>query len=94
MANLKDQLELMLSLVKERIQANDATRQSIIDKGAHEGKTISTEAVFRRLEASKANYRGADRAAYIAASDNLAREFREKYPGTIPVDEAYRLMKK
>jgi hypothetical protein len=58
-----------------------------------EGKTIQTDAVLRRLEASKADYQGADHAAYTAAVDKLAREFREKYPDTIPLDEAYRLMK-
>ena len=57
------------------------------------GKTLSTEAVLQRLEAAKATYQGADPAAYIAAVDKLAREFREEYPDTIPLDEAYRLMK-
>jgi hypothetical protein len=47
-------------------------------------KTIATEAVLRRLEASKAACHGADPAAYTAAADKLAREFREKYPDTIP----------
>lgn len=56
-------------------------------------KTLSTEAVLQRLEASKATYQGADRAAYIAAVDKLAREFREEYPDTIPLEDAYQLMK-
>jgi len=89
----REQLDLMQGLIKEKLQTIEASRQAIIDKGADEGKTIATEAVLRHLEASKADYQGADRAAYTAAADKLARDFREKYPDTIPVDEAYKLMK-
>ena len=88
-----EQLDFMQGLVEERLQSIEESRQAIIDKGAHEGKTMATEAVLRHLEGSKAAHQGADREAYTAAADKLAREFREKYPETIPVDEAYRLMK-
>jgi hypothetical protein len=88
-----EQLASMQGLVKEKLQSIEESRQAVIDKGAHEGKTIATEAVLRHLEASKATHQGADREAYTAAADKLSREFREKYPDTIPVDEAYRLMK-
>ncbi|MGA7314899.1 MAG: hypothetical protein WBX22_13090 [Silvibacterium sp.] len=88
-----EQPDFILGLVNERLQTIEASRQAVIDKGAHEGKTIATETVLRSLEASKGAYQGADRAAYTAAADKLAREFREKYPDTIPIDEAYRLMK-
>lgn len=88
-----EQLASMQGLVKEKLQSIEEQRQVIIDKGAREGKTIATEAVLRHLEASKAAHQGANREAYVAAADKLAREFREKYPDTIPADEAYRLMK-
>ena len=88
-----EQLASMQGLVKDKLQSIEEQRHAIIDKGAREGKTIATEAVLRHLEASKAAHQGADREAYVAAADKLAREFREKYPDTIPVDEAYRLMK-
>jgi hypothetical protein len=88
-----EQLVSMHGLVKEKLQNIEESRQAIIDKGAHEGRTIATEAVLRHLEASKAAHQGADREAYTAAADKLTREFREKYPDRIPVDEAYRLMK-
>ena len=87
-----EQLASMQGLVKEKLQSIEESRQAIIDKGAHEGKTMATEAVLRHLEGSKAAHQGADREAYTAAADKLAREFREKYPDTIPVDEADRLM--
>jgi hypothetical protein len=88
-----EQLVSMQGLVKEKLQTIEESKQAIIDKGAHEGKTIATETVLRHLESSKVAHQGADREAYTAAADKLAREFREKYPDTIPVDEAYRLMK-
>jgi len=88
-----EQLASMQGLVKEKLQSNEEQRQAIIDKSAREGKTIATEAVLRHLEASKAAHQGADSEAYTAAADKLAREFREKYPDTIPINEAYRLMK-
>jgi hypothetical protein len=88
-----EQLGLMQGLVKEKIHSIEQARQAIIDKGAQEGKTLATERVLRYLEASKADHQGSDREAYTAAADKLAREFREKYPDAIPVDEAYRLMK-
>jgi hypothetical protein len=89
----REQLDTMRGLTIEKLRTVEASKQAVIVKGAHEGKTIATEAVLRRLEAAKAAYQGADRAAYTAAADKLARELREKYPDTIPVDEAYRLMK-
>lgn len=88
-----EQLVFMQGLVKENLQSIEESRQAIVDKGAREGKSIVTETVLRHLEASKAAHQGADREAYAAAADKLAREFREKYPDMIPVDEAYRLMK-
>jgi hypothetical protein len=88
-----EQLVFMQGLVKENLLRVEESKQAIIDKGANEGKTIATETVLRHLEASKAAHQGADREPYIAAADKLAREFREKYPDTISVDEAYRLMK-
>lgn len=88
-----EQLATMQGLVKEKLQSIEESRQAIIDKGAREGKSIATEAVLRHLEASKAAHQGLDREAYAAAADKLAREFREKYPDTIPVAEAYKLMK-
>jgi hypothetical protein len=88
-----EQLASMQGLVKEKLQSIEEQRQAIIDNGAREGKTIATESVLRHLEASKAAHQGADREVYIAAVDKLAQEFRQKYPDTIPVDEAYRLMK-
>jgi hypothetical protein len=88
-----EQLGLMRGLVKEKLQSIEQSRRAIIDKGAHEGKTFATEKVLQYLEASKADHQGSDREAYTAAADKLAREFREKYPDAIPVDEAYRLIK-
>jgi hypothetical protein len=82
-----------LEIFPKLIGSIEADRQTIIDKGAREGKTISTESVLRHLEASKAEHQGADRATYAVAADKLAQEFRDKYPDTIPLDEAYRLMK-
>jgi hypothetical protein len=88
-----EQIVFIQGLVKEKLQSIEDSKQTIIDKGAQEGKAIATETVLRHLEASKVAHQGADREAYTVAADKLVREFREKYPDTIPVDEAYRLMK-
>jgi hypothetical protein len=88
-----ERLATMQGLVNEKLRNIEDSRQAIINKSAHEGKSIATEAVLRHLEASKAAHQGDDREAYMAAADKLAREFRQNYPDTIPVNEAYKLMK-
>src|SRR5277367_6536100 len=40
-----EQLATMQGLVKEKLQSIEESIQAIIDKGAHDGKTIATEAV-------------------------------------------------
>jgi hypothetical protein len=88
-----EQLALMRELVETERRTIEERRQEIISQGAKRGDAISTESLLRRLEATKANYAGPDRESFVAAVDDLAREFRLKYGDNIPVDEAYRIMK-
>jgi hypothetical protein len=74
------------------IEALEQKRQAIIDEGAAEGKTISTEAVVTRL-LKKATYCGPDREQYITELDRIINEFRKKYGTHIPVDQAYAIQK-
>jgi hypothetical protein len=68
-------------------------RQSIIDKGAAEGKTISTESVLKHLLESKTTYDRPNREEYVAEIDRFANEFREKHGSQISVDQAHVMLK-
>lgn len=68
-------------------------RQSIIDKGAADEKTISTESVLRHLLERKTTYDGPNREEYVSEIDRLANDFRKKHGPQIPVDQAYAMVK-
>ena len=68
-------------------------RQTIIDKGADDGKTISTEAALKYVLERKATYDGADREQYVAELDRFIDEFRRKHGPQIPAAEAYATLK-
>ena len=88
-----EQLLLMQTLVAEEKDRIEKRKREIIDQGAREGKTISTERALRYAEELKANYMGPDREEYVREIEAVMAEFREKYGPEIPVDEAYRLIK-
>src|SRR6476620_11830896 len=71
------------------IEEIERKRQSIIDKGAAAGKTISTEAALKHVLERKATYDGPDREQYVAELDQIIDDFRKKHGPQIPVDEAY-----
>ncbi len=75
------------------IEDMERKRQSIIDKGAAEGKTISTESVLKHLLERKTTYDGPNREEYVSEIDRLANEFRKKHGPQIPVDQAYAMVK-
>jgi hypothetical protein len=75
------------------IEEIERKRQAIIDKGAAEGKTISREAVLKRVLEQKATYDGPDREEYIAELDQVIDDFRKNHGPEIPVDEAYAMLK-
>jgi len=73
---------------KLAIEELERQKQAIISKGAASGKTISTEAVLKRLLESKTTYAGPNREEYVSGIDRLADEFREEHGPQIPVDQA------
>lgn len=86
-----------LTVLRDRnhseLETLERKRQAVIDKGAADGKTISTEAALKYVLEAKATYDGPDRERYVAALDQFVDEFREKHGAQIPVDEAYAALK-
>ncbi len=75
------------------VEEIERKRQAIIDQGAADGKTISTEAALKHVLELKAAYDGPDREEYIADLDQFIEEFRKKHGPQIPVAEAYATLK-
>jgi hypothetical protein len=87
-----DQMKHIQELVqRERVKIK-TLKQQIIDEGAEAGKTISTDNILKKLDTLKASHSGPDRDLYVAYLDKVAKEFRENYGSTIPVDVAYKLL--
>jgi hypothetical protein len=83
---LRDRNRLALEEIERK-------RQAIIDNGAADGKTISTEAALKYVLEQKAAYNGPDREKYIAELDRFFDDLRKKYGPQIPVDQAYAMLK-
>jgi|ERR1700693_903463 len=88
-----DQLLLMQQMQANSLKSTEKKKQEIIDKGAKEGKTISTEVLLRSVTRAKASYGGPDREGYARSIDEMMNAIHQRYGPEIPVDEAYRLMK-
>jgi hypothetical protein len=86
LVTLRDRNQLALA-------ESERKRQAIIDKGAADGKTISTEAALKHVLERKATYNGPDREQYVAELDQFIDEFRKKHGAQIPVAEAYAILK-
>jgi hypothetical protein len=71
----------------------ERSRQSIIDKGAADGKTISTEAVLKGVQELKTTYEGTNREEYVSEIDRIVDEFRKEHGPQIEVDRAYAMLK-
>jgi len=71
----------------------ERSRQKIIEKGAADGKTISTEAALRYVVECKETYDGPDRDLYVAEMDRFIEDFRRKHGPEIPVADAYAILK-
>jgi hypothetical protein len=75
------------------IEEIERKRQAIIDQGAADAKTISTEAALKHVLELKAAYDGPNREEYVADLDRFIEEFRKKHGPQIPVAEAYAILK-
>ena len=83
---LKDRNQLAVEEIGRR-------RQAIIDQGAADAKTISTEAALTHVLELKAAYDGPNREEYVADLDRFVEEFRKMHGPQIPVAEAYAILK-
>jgi|ERR1700723_1049414 hypothetical protein len=75
------------------VEEIERKRQAIIDQGAADGKTISTEAALKCVLEQRAAYDGPNREEYVAELDRFIEEFRKKHGPQIPVAEAYAILK-
>lgn len=95
-ASIPSDVGCYLSALKERnqlaVEKIKRKRQEIIDQGAADAKTISTEAALKYVLELKAAYDGPNREEYIADLDRFVAEFRKKYGPHIPVAEAYAIL--
>lgn len=86
-----------LMALRDRNQAArdeiERKRQAIIDQGAADGKTISTEAALKHVLELKSAYDGPNREEYVTDLDQFIEEFRQKHGPQIPVAEAYAILK-
>jgi hypothetical protein len=86
-----------LMALRDRNQAAldeiERKRQTIIDQGAADGKTISAEAALKHVLELKAAYDGPNREEVVAELDRFIEEFRQKHGPQIPVAEAYAILK-
>jgi hypothetical protein len=86
---------LLVAAVGEIIRAFNRKRRrpEPPPPGPAAGKTISTEAVLKRLSESKTTYDGPNREEYVSEIDRLADEFRKEHGPQIPLDQAYAMVK-
>jgi NADH dehydrogenase/NADH:ubiquinone oxidoreductase subunit G len=64
---------------KLAVEEIERKRQAIIDQGAADGKTISTEAALKHVLERKAAYDGPNREEYVADLDRFIEDMGLKY---------------
>ena len=72
----------------EKVRAN---RDDVIAKVTERGGKVEIAELRRILEASKENYKGAEREAYMRAVDDWISSLEAKYGTSIPFDESCRV---
>lgn len=82
----RDQNQLELEQIERK-------RQTIIDKGAAEGKSISTEVALKQMLELKTTYGEPNREEYVRELDQFIDDFRGKHGHEISVDRAYAMLK-
>jgi hypothetical protein len=86
----EEQLELMKSLVDEKLEQNKIKKQKIIDKASVEGKTVPLSGLLDKLEKSKEEHQGDEE--YIAELDRQIKELKDKYGAEVPIGDLYKLV--
>jgi hypothetical protein len=88
------QMVLVRELLQKEVSRVQRTQQDLIDKAASEGKTVSTDSALKYAEELKLRYEAEGRHADAQVVAKMIAEVRESYGREIPIDEAFRLMKK
>ena len=68
-----------------------AEKQRIIAAAASKGSTIEISSLRENMEKTKAEYRGADRAAYVRGIDAWIMKLEASYGTSIPIEDASRI---
>jgi len=89
-----DEVNQLQTFAQAKIAELESSKAEIIKRGTEEGATIEVAALRRRLNASIEAYAGVDKALYEEEIDHLLNSLMERYGSSIPVDQAYELMKK
>jgi len=84
-----------MDLLKERIDEEmdeiKREKEKITDKATEQGATIDVEQLRAKMERTKAQYQGDDRAAFIRGIDQFIMSLEAKYGTAIPIAEASKL---
>jgi len=88
------ELASLQHLVAAKISDVETRRQAVIDREAAKGGTIAMTALRRRMDEAKLTYNGPNRDLFSGELDSLLDSRSAKYGDTIPVDQAYALMKR
>jgi hypothetical protein len=78
--------------IRTEVHAAKAKRDKIVADVAAKGQKLDIADLRARVEKDKAEYRGADKEAYVRSIDNFLLKLETKYGTSIPIDEATRLM--
>jgi hypothetical protein len=89
-----DEVNQLQNFAQAKIADLESRKAEIINRGAEEGATIEVAELRRRLNDSKEAYAGPDKAPYEKEIDALLESLPARYGSSIPVDQAYDLMKK
>jgi hypothetical protein len=67
-------------------------RQKLFDDATKEGKVLEISSLRERMEATKAEYAGPDRAGFVRGIDQWIFKLEAKYGTSIPIDEAAKIL--
>jgi hypothetical protein len=67
-------------------------RQKLFDDATKAGKTLEISSLRERMEATKAEYAGPDRAGFVRGIDLWILKLEATYGTSIPIDEAAKIL--
>lgn len=87
-------VDLLQERIAQELEELRKKKQKLIDEAASKGATIEISKLRENIEKSKAEYKGADREAYVHQLELFLLSLESKYGAAIPVDEASKILDK